>query len=66
MIEPPLVMLATRIGEVLLACGNFGGVLFGFAIVPGAVWEVALTVEGAGFVVGELIVVHNKIMRDIR
>jgi hypothetical protein len=62
MVELTLVVLAARVGEVLLTRGYFGGILFGLAIVPGAIWEVALTVEGIGFVVGELIVVHNKIM----
>ena len=44
-------MLPTTIGKVLLACGDFGGELLGFAVVPGSIGKVALLVEGAPFVV---------------
>ena len=61
-IEFVLVMSTTHFDEVVLASGDFGRILFGFAVVPGSIGEVALFVEGTGFVVGELVIPHNKIM----
>ena len=61
-IEFVLVMSTTHLDEVVLAGGDLRRVLFGFAVVPGSIGEVALFVKGTGFVVGELVIPHNKIM----
>ena len=57
------IVLAAAFGEVLLARWDLRGELFGLPVVPGAIREVALLVEGTPLVVRELVVVHNKIMK---
>jgi hypothetical protein len=60
-----VVSTASLEGEVILAGGYLRGELFGFAVEPGDVGEEVLFIEGAGFVVGELVVSHNKIIQPI-
>lgn len=60
MIEPPIEVLTTAVDEVLLPCGYLGGEIFGLAVVPSAIGQIVLFVEGAGLVIAELVVPHNK------
>jgi hypothetical protein len=62
-VEPFGEVFASVFGEVLLAGGYFGGVLFGLGVGLGCVWEVALFVEGVGTVVAELIIVHDETLK---
>ena len=63
MIELILIMFSSWICEVFLSRGYFRRILFRFAVVPGSIRQVALFVEWTCFVVGQLVVVHNKIMK---
>lgn len=60
-VEACVIVPSSDLSEVVLARGYFRGELFRFAVEPGDVWHVPLFVKGTGFVVGELVVSHNKI-----
>ena len=58
MVESIYEVLPPILHKVIFAGGHFGGVLFGLAIVPSAVWHEILSIEGIGLVEGEFIVIH--------
>ena len=62
-IELILIMFSSRVGEVLLSCWNFRWKLFRFTIIPCTIWKISLTIERTSFMIGKLVVVHNKIMQ---
>jgi hypothetical protein len=59
-IELLSIMLAAVVREVLLPRRDFGGILLGFAVIPSAIWQKILLVEGTSLVVSELVISHNK------
>ena len=59
-IEASIEVLASAVDEVLLASGYLRGEILGLAVVPSAIRQVVLFVEGTGLVIAELVVPHNK------
>ena len=64
MIEPAAIVSPAIIGEVVLASGDLRRKVLGFAIVPRPIRQEVLLVERIGLVVGELVISHNKFMKE--
>lgn len=57
-IEFVLIVFTTVVGQKIFARRHFGGVGLRFAVVPGAVREEVLLVEGIAMIEVELVIIH--------
>ena len=64
-VEFIFIVLTSYFCKVVLTCRYLWGKFFRFSVEPCSIREVALFIEGTGFVVGKLVVLHNKFMKGL-